>query len=91
MATGGHSKMAAVGNSKIILWTPQNSLIIFTVKIDEGNILAVFQTYFGSLAVWFAYKHRASGDLSKMAVNWLQKPASKTGSSETIDALSSPL
>ena len=28
--------------------------------------------FFEILAVWFAYKHRASGGFSKMAVNWLQ-------------------
>ena len=38
----GHSNMAAVGNNKGILWSPQNSLVIFTFKVVEGNMLAVF-------------------------------------------------
>ena len=42
MAAVGHSNMAAVGNNKNILWNPQNSLVIFTFKIVEGNILAAF-------------------------------------------------
>ena len=33
MAAGGHSNMAAVGNDKIILWSPQNSLMIFTFEV----------------------------------------------------------
>ena len=33
MAAGGHSNMAAVGNNKSILWSPQNSLVIFTFKV----------------------------------------------------------
>ena len=44
MAVDGLSivHMAAVGNNKIILWDLQNSLVIFTFKVDEGNILAAF-------------------------------------------------
>ena len=30
---GGHSNMAAVGNNKSILWSPQNSLVIFMFKV----------------------------------------------------------
>ena len=64
--------MAAVGNNKNILWSPQNSLVIFTFKVDEENILGAFQTYFGSLAVWFADKHQALSGVSKMDAIWLQ-------------------
>ena len=42
MAAGGHSKMAAVGNSKMILWTPQNSLVIFTFIRLTKETLAAF-------------------------------------------------
>ena len=72
MATGGYSNMAAVGNNKSLLWSPQNRLVIFTFKVVEGNILAAFYTYFGSLVVWFAYKHRALDGRSKMAAFWFQ-------------------
>ena len=71
MAAGGHSNMVPVGNHKIIMWSLQNSLVIFTFIIVVGNIFAAFQTYFGILAVSFAYKRRALGGLSKMA-NLLQ-------------------
>ena len=44
--------MAVVGNNKIVQRSSQNSLVIFTFKVVEGNILAAFsETYFGSLAV----------------------------------------
>ena len=50
MAAGGHSNMAAVGNNKIILSIPQNSLVIFahffqfkvfekSLKIGEKSLL----------------------------------------------------
>ena len=42
MAAGGHSNMAAAGNNKSILWSPQNSLVIFTFKVVWENILAAF-------------------------------------------------
>ena len=42
MADGGHSNMAAVGNNKIIMRSPQNILVIFTLKVVEGNILTAF-------------------------------------------------
>ena len=42
MAAGGHSNMAAVGNNKRILSSQQNSLVIFTFKVVEGNILSAF-------------------------------------------------
>ena len=42
MAAGGYSNMAAVGNSKSILLSPKHSLVIFTFKVGEGNILAAF-------------------------------------------------
>ena len=69
MAAGGPFNTAAVGNNKSILWSSQNSLVIFMFGVVERNILAAFQTYFRSLKVWFAYKHRALGGLFKMAAN----------------------
>ena len=36
------SNMAGVGYNKSILWNPQNSLVIFTFKVVETNILAAF-------------------------------------------------
>ena len=40
MAAGGHSNMAAINKNKSILWSPQNSSLMFTLKVVEGNILA---------------------------------------------------
>ena len=40
IAAGGLSNMAAVGNNKSIPRGLQNSLVISTFKVDEGNILA---------------------------------------------------
>ena len=72
MVAVSHSNMAAVFNKKSLLWGPQNSLIIFMLKIVKGNIMNALSTYLGSLLVWFDYKPRASVSLSKMAVNWVQ-------------------
>ena len=72
MVAVSHSNMAAVFNKKSLLWGPQNSLIIFMLKIVKGNIINALSTYLGSLLVWFDYKPRASVSLSKMAVNWVQ-------------------
>ena len=46
MAAGGHSNMAAFGNNKTILWSPQNSLVIFTFKVVYENILVAFLNLF---------------------------------------------
>ena len=65
MAASGFSNMAAIGFSSMAAVAKnksycelglQNSLVTFTFKVDEGNILAGFVTYYGSLAIWFAYK-----------------------------------
>ena len=42
MAAGGPFNMAAVGNNKSILWSSQNSLVIFMFGVVERNILAAF-------------------------------------------------
>ena len=46
--------MVDVSNNKIILRPTKYSLEIFTLKVDEGNILTGFTTFFGSLVVSFA-------------------------------------
>ena len=42
MAVGGHSNVTAVGNNKSFMWSQKNSLVMFTFKFVEGNILAAF-------------------------------------------------
>ena len=51
--------------------TEKNDNWHFILKVDEGNIGCIL-IIFGSLTVWFVYKHQALGRLFKIAVNWLQ-------------------
>ena len=39
VGAGRHSNMAAVGNNKSILCSPQNSLVIFTFKVVQENYI----------------------------------------------------
>ena len=74
MATSGHFNMAAVGNNKNTLWSPQNCLVIFTLKVDEGNILAacILNLFRKPRSMICLQTPSFLGRLFKMAVNWLQ-------------------
>ena len=66
MAAGGHSNMAVVGNNKIILRSPQNSLVIFT--LSKGT----YWLHSKPISEAVQYDLLTNTEPSKIADNWLQ-------------------
>ena len=90
---GDHSNMAAVGNNKSIMWSPQNSLVIFTFKVVEAGTYWLHSKPISEASKYdlLLYKHRASsGENGRQLASKLAHHKQRVTRSSPIFQISGP-